>query len=199
MSLRNAKSKLNHNGGLSLLERRSIKSAIDIIYEDTISGATLTTPAGAGAGTLFTSSITQVGKVVTTQLVVDLTGLGSSTTDLDIIGVGASTAHIGQITTADNGVIYAGSMQCIVAPTTGVTDIDLYSATEGTGVFDGLVTALTETAVVTSGGAWTAARTAAFTSWPATDKYLYLTCGAAGTAGTYATGLFIITLTGYRA
>lgn len=159
--------------------------------------------AGAGAtggtGTVHRASVIKLGGgVIQTRIYIDLTGLASSTTDLDIIGVGASVAYIAQITNAANGEIFAARMSCIEVPAGGVTDIDLYAATESTGVFDGGVAALTETALVTAGGAWTRLPKL-FTALPVANAYLYLTGGAAGTAATYTAGKFLIELEGYEA
>lgn len=166
-------------------------------------GGLLSTEAGAGVtggtGTVYRSGVEKAGNIIRTSILIDLTGLQSSTTDLDIIGQGASVAHIGRITAARNGTILTGRMYCLEAPATGVTDIDLYSATEGTGVFDGDIAALTETALVTSGGAWTNGTMKSFTGWPVANEYLYLTCGAAGTVGTYTAGKFLLVLEGYDA
>ena len=49
---------------------------------------------------------------------------------------------MGQIT-AENGTIIAGSMECFEAPTSGDPDINVHSATEGTGVEDGAIGDLT--------------------------------------------------------
>ena len=213
MTVESAKKELNHSGGLSLAERRVIKNAIDVIYADTGADDTgyvsttdvaLTTPAGAGitdgTGTVYSSSVTTQSDgdvpIITTRIFIDLTGLGTSTTDLDIIGTGTGDAHIGQITTAQNGVIYAGTMTCIEAPTTGADDIDLYAATVATGAFDDLVTDLTETALLTAGSAWTRGESIALTGWPAANGYLYLCNGEAGTVGVYDAGKFIIELKG---
>lgn len=171
--------------------------------EVALDGNTLAVEAGAGitggVGTVYKSSVVKVGGIIKTSILIDLTGLSSSTTDLDIIGQGVSVAHLGQITAARNGTILTGRITCLEAPVGGVTDIDLYSATEGTGVFDGLVTDLTETALLTSGAAWTIARVLATTAVPAADQYLYLTCGAAGTPAAYSAGKFLIELEGYDA
>lgn len=166
----------------------------------TILGTT-TAAAGAGitggTGTIVKSSVTKEGGLFVTRLLIDLTGLGSSTTDLDIIGQGTSPAYITQITAATNGTILGGTMACLEAPAGGVTDIDLYAATEGTGKFDDAVTGLTETAVVTSGGAWTLGRSLGTAAdGIAADAYLYLCGGAAGTAATYTAGRILITLFG---
>lgn len=166
-----------------------------------LGSATMTTGAGAGitsgTGTIYKNGTYTVGGLKYVEIMIDLTGLGSSTTDLDIIGNGASAAYIGRVLAAELGTVLIVKMHCLEAPAGGVTDIDLYSATEGTGVFDGLVTALTETALITSGGAWTNGLVKGATVVPAANEYLYLTCGAAGVPGTYTAGKFLITLIGY--
>ncbi len=165
-----------------------------------ISGDGLSAGAGitGGTGTVYRSVVTKQGGIIKTQIYIDLTGLASSTTDLDIIGVGSSAAYIGQVTNAVNGEIFAGKMSCIEVPTGGADDVDLYAATEGTGVFDGGIAALAETALVTAGGAWTRVPKL-FSALPVADAYLYLTGGEAGTAATYTAGKFLIELDGYEA
>ncbi len=153
----------------------------------------------SGTGTVHRSSVVKFGGgVIRTYIYIDLTGLASSTTDLDIIGVGASVAYLARITNALNGEIFAGKMSCIEVPVGGADDIDLYAATEGTGVFDGGIAALAETALVTSAGAWTRVPKL-FSALPVADAYLYLTGGEAGTAATYTAGKFLIELDGYEA
>ena len=169
---------------------------------------TLTTEAGAGitnntGGGSYSSAVTQVGNIITTTIFIDVDGLDSSTTDLDVIGFDEATdlaAHLGQITTAQNGVIFEGSMTCVEAPTGGVTDIDLYSGDDGTAVFDAAISTETgERILLTSGGAWTAGRTLQLGIVPGPDQYLYLTCGAGGTVAEYTAGQFYITLRGIAA
>lgn len=150
-----------------------------------------------GTGTVFKSSVQRVGDIIRTSILIDLTGLASSTTDLDIIGVGASAAYLGQVTAARNGTILSGRMTCLEVPVGGADDIDLYAATEATGVFDGGIATLDETALVTSGGAWTLGSMKALSAVPAADQYLYLTGGEGGTAATYTAGKFLIELDGY--
>ncbi len=167
----------------------------------TLPGNVMAVLAGAGitdgSGTIYKTSVVKAGGIIKTSILLDLTGLGSSTTDLDIIGTGASVAHIGQITAANNGTLLTGRVTCLEVPAGGVDDIDLYSATEGTGVFDGAVTDLTEAAIVTSGAAWTLGAVKVFGAIPAADQYLYLAGGAAGTPGTYTAGKFLIEIEGY--
>jgi hypothetical protein len=148
----------------------------------------------ASAASIQTSVI-RIGDIIKTTIVIDLTGLKSSTTDLDIIG-DTGVCYIGQITTAVNGVIFRGQLGCGVVPTTGVDDIDLYAATEATGAYDAAITGLAETALVTSGGAHVIGTFKAFTALPVADAYLYLAAGAAGTPGTYGAGKLVIFLWG---
>jgi hypothetical protein len=152
-----------------------------------------------GTGTVFKSSVVRIGDIIRTTILIDLTGLASSTTDLDIIGQGTGPAYLGQITAAKNGTILSGRMICLEAPSGGVADIDLYSAVEATGVFDGGIAALTETALVTAGGSWTLSTMKGLGAIPAANEYLYLTGGAGGTAATYTAGKFLIELDGYEA
>jgi len=162
----------------------------------------LTVGAGAGftdgVGAVFEMSRIKIGNIFTTTLILDLTGTASSTTDLDIIGSGSSPAYICRLAAAESGTTIDGIlMECMEAPAGGVTDIDLYSATAGTGVFDSAVTDLTETALITSGAAWTNGRQVGATTCPAATEYLYLTGGAGGTAATYTAGKFVIRIYGH--
>jgi hypothetical protein len=153
----------------------------------------------SGTGTVFKSSVQRVGGIIKTSMLIDLTGLASSTTDLDIIGVGAGAAYLGQITAAKNGTILTGRMTCLEVPAGGADDVDLYSATEATGVFDAGIGTLAETALVTAAGAWTLGLTKGLSAIPAANQYLYLCGGEAGTAATYTAGKFLIQLEGYEA
>lgn len=179
---------------------KAVRKALELLPDAGI----LATEAGAGfttgTGTIYRTGVEKAGGIYRTSILVDLTGLASSTTDLDIIGVSTTPAHMGRITTARNGTILGGRMTCLEVPAGGIDDIDLYYATEATGVFDGGVAALTETALITAGGAWTLALVKAIADPAAiANKYLYLTGGAAGTAATYTAGKFLLELFGYDA
>jgi hypothetical protein len=182
------------------------KSEIEAVQAlvETVDNATLATEAGAGItggpGTVYASSVRKIGGIYYTNILLDLTGLSSATDDLDIIGVSTPAAHLGQITAARNGTILAGRMTCLEVPAS-LTDIDLYAAESGAGVFEGGIAALTgtETALITSGGAWTAALAKIFTGIPAADTYLYLVNGAADTADVFTAGKFLIEMFGYDA
>jgi hypothetical protein len=152
-----------------------------------------------GTGTIFKTSVIRTGDIIKTMMLIDLTGLASSTTDLDIIGHSTPAAYLGQITAAKNGTILCGTMTCLEVPLTGADDIDLYSATEKTGAFDTGIETLTETALVTAGAAWTLALTKALIAVPPANSYLYLCGGEDGTAETYTAGQFLIEFYGYAA
>lgn len=162
----------------------------------------LGTSAGAGAtsgtGTVYKNGITRSGDVIKTRILIDLTGLASSTTDLDIIGVGSSPAHLGRIVTAESGIIIGGTITCLEAPAGGVTSIDWYAATAGTGVFDGAIGDLTETIMHTATGASTLGLVVPVVADSvAAGSYIYAVGGAAGTAATYTAGRFLLELIGY--
>ena len=85
-------------------------------------------------------------------------------------------------------------MTCLETPAGGDTDIDLYSAGEGTGVEDQAITALTETQIINA-GAQTAGTVTYFSADPAANAYLYLV--GQGTANaTYTAGRFLIEVFG---
>ena len=151
-----------------------------------------------GTGTIYKTSVQRSGGIITTRILIDLTGL-RSTGSGDIIGVNgtALVCHIGQITAARNGTILTGSMECFEAPAGGDPDINIHSATEGTGVEDGAIADLTETLLVNAGDATTGS-VVTFTGVPAADSFLYLTTGAA-TDADYTAGKLLIELFGYEA
>jgi len=155
-----------------------------------------------GTGTIYKANVEVAGDVITTTILLDLTGL-SSNTALDIIGKEATAnCHLGQITTALNGTIFAGQMTCLEVPTTGDPDIDVYSSTVATGTEDVVIThsdLATEAALLVSAGDWTLAQTKAFSAYPAADTYLYIVNGGGTTDGVYNAGIYKIELYGYPA
>jgi hypothetical protein len=153
-------------------------------------GFGIANPAGVGittgTGTVYETSVARNNGIVTTSIMLDLTGLQSGGTAGDIIGInGAGVAYIAQVTTANNGVVFGVRMTCYELPVGGDTDIDLYSATEGTGVEDVAISTLTETQIINSGTL--ALGSAVFGTDIAANQYLYLvgqgTANAAYTAG----------------
>jgi hypothetical protein len=150
------------------------------------------------AATLDTYNVTtfRTGNIIKTTMYIDLTGAKSTTTDNDIIG-DTGACHIGQVTTAVNGAIFAGQVSCAEVPATGVADINLASSSVATGAYDADVTGLTNAqALMTAGGSHAVGTVKPFTVLPTANYYLYLSSGAGGTAGTYSAGILIIEMWG---
>ena len=161
-------------------------------------GPSITPGTGTSDALVRDSGVWTNGSIILSRIVVDLTNLVGSTTDLDIIGNtgGAASANFGQITAAVNGTIVGGRVTCLETPAGGPDDIDLYSATVGTGAENGLITDLTETALLTSGAAWAAGNVKVFTGVPPANDYLYIVNGEGAVPGTFTAGIFLIELYG---
>jgi|TARA_R110000824_G_scaffold16456_2_gene68155 hypothetical protein len=141
------------------------------------------------------SDVTTNVNIVKTSIMIDLTGLRDGGTAGDIIGKdGSGVAYIGQVTTANQGVVFGVTMTCVETPGGGGTDIDLYSATEGTGVNDTAIGDLTETQIINAGAA--SAGTMVAGGDIAADQYLYLVGQGTGHAA-YTSGRFLIEILGY--
>jgi hypothetical protein len=161
---------------------------------------TMTKGAGVAGMETYAASVERVGDLIHTKIVIDLTGLVGSATDVDIIGdTGAASAHIGRVTAAVNGTIVAGQVTCLELPAGGADDIDFYSSEVATGTQDVAITdaALgSEIALVTSGAAWASGTTKGMTGLPAADDYIYVVNGEAAAGGTFSAGKFLIELFG---
>jgi hypothetical protein len=157
--------------------------------------ALMTMGTGADGMDAHGYSVDKVGALFITRIYVDIDGLNSGAAG-DIIGEdgGVANCHIGQITAAVNGTIIGGYIECLETPVGGDTDIDLHSATEGTGAEDTAISALTNTELLNSGGV-AIANQYYLTAYPAADEYLYLV-GATGADATYTAGKLLITLYG---
>ena len=141
------------------------------------------------------SDVTAHVNIVKTAIMIDLTVLRDGGTAGDIIGKdGSGVAYIGQVTTANQGVVFGVTMTCVETPGGGGTDIDLYSATEGTGVNDTAIGDLTETQIINAGAA--SAGTMVAGGDIAADQYLYLVGQGTGHAA-YTSGRFLIEILGY--
>ncbi len=171
------------------------------------SGIKMATEATGGAGIEGTAAVyvTQVNRlksdvatnvnIVKTTIMIDLTGLKDGGTAGDIIGKdGSGVAFIGKVTAANQGSVFGVTMTCVETPAGGSTDIDLFSATEGTGVNDTAIGALTETQIINAGAA--SAGTMVAGGDIAADQFLYLVSQGTGDA-TYTAGRFLIEITGF--
>ena len=133
--------------------------------------------------------------IVKSTIMIDLTGLKDGGTAGDIIGKdGSGVAYIAQVTTASQGVVFGVTMTCVETPAGGSADIDLFSATEGTGVNDTAIGALTETSIINAGNA--SAGTMVAGGDIAADQFLYLVSQGTGDAA-YTAGRFMIEIIGY--
>ena len=183
--------------GFQTISKNSTTGAITVLGK---SAAAIANPAATGAGiegtaAVYETSVKTENGIVTTSIMIDLTGLQSGGTAGDIIGKnGSGVAYIARITAADNGTVFGVKMTCFEAPAGGDTDIDLYSATEGTGVEDVAISTLTETQIINSGTL--SLGTTAFGTDIAADQYLYLV--GQGTANAaYTAGRLLIEIYGY--
>ena len=173
------------------------------------SGDKMATEATASAGIEGTAAVyvTQVNRlksdvatnvnIVKTTIMIDLTGLKDGGTAGDIIGKdGSGVAFIGKVTTANQGTVFGVTMTCLETPAGGSTDIDLFSATEGTGGNDTAIGEMTETQIINAGAA--SAGTVVAGGDIAADQFLYLVSQGTGDA-TYTAGRFLIEITGFDA
>ena len=179
-------------GALTVHLKLTATEELGIIVGDMTAGAGIT----AGVGTICSHSVVKIGDVFKTEILLDLTGLDSSATDGDIIGVDdTGAAYIGQITAANNGTIVTSRISCFETPAGGDDDIAIYSAEEATGVEDSAIGDLTETSLLDH-GAWAADEIDSLDTVPVADGYLYLVAKGGDTAATYTAGKLLIELWG---
>jgi hypothetical protein len=107
--------------------------------------------------------------------------------------VAGGPAHIGQITAARNGTIFAGQVSTLETPTTNLTDIDLVASATGTDEFDDAVTS--GTTLLNSGGL--AINTFdTLTALPSADDYIYITSASTTAVASATDGQILIELYG---
>lgn len=174
----------------------------DVTGEISILGSAETAEHGAGAiGTAFaprTYRYNLPNGDICTEIQIDLTGLDSSGTANDVIGLSTGgAAYIGRYVAATYGVVYRVEMICLEVPTAGDADIILVQGSAADEAFDDTVA---NTAAICDGtGDWVLGETivnnaAALTA----NYYLYLTQGASDDA-TYTAGQFLIRFYGHAA
>lgn len=147
-----------------------------------------------GTGTVCKTALFNNDAVKNITSVINLTGLNSGGAINDIIGLNGSTLPAFLFQIPAGMTVVGGRMTCLQTPAGGDTDIDLYSATEGTGVEDQPVTDLTETLVINA-GAQTVGTVTYFATFPAASTFLYF--AGQGTANaTYTAGRFLIEIFG---
>ena len=164
----------------------------------------LTRGSGFSEAETYQSWCEHFGGIIKTSILIDLTGVIGAGGALDIIGnVGAASAHIGQVTAAVCGAVFAGRLTCLELPAGGEPDIDLYASNVATGTENIIITdgALgTETALVTSGADMIAGGIAGtfggFTAMPTANDYLYLVKGLATDTAEYTSGKLLIEMWG---
>jgi hypothetical protein len=164
-----------------------------LAFQDSVySNLDIGTGISTGVGTICKAHAAINEGVYLVRVLVDLTGLNSGGTANDIIGVNsASNCYIARLPAM---TVLGGRMTCLEAPAGGDTDIDLYSALEGTGVEDAAVTGLTETLLINA-GTQSLGTVTHFAADPAANHYLYL--AGQGTANaTYTAGRFLIEIFG---
>ena len=190
--------------GFQMVSKNATTGAITVT-----SGDKMAVEATGSAGIEGTAAVyvTQVNRlksdvstnvnIVKSSIMIDLTGLKDGGTAGDIIGKdGSGVAFIAQVTAANQGTVFGVTMTCVETPAGGSTDIDLFSATEGTGVNDTAIGDLTETQIINAG----AASAGSFVAGGdiVADQYLYLVSQGTGDA-TYTAGRFLIEILGFDA
>ena len=161
---------------------------------------TVTSATGTAAGTGIdavspTINVSRIGRDIVTEVFIDI-GAGlilSSGGEGDVIGEdGVANAFVTKMTTAINGLIYAGEIVCLEVPTTGDPDVNVVAHATGTLAedVDGETGAHH---VLANCGVHTLALKTAFTipSGGIVDDFIYLTHGGT-TAGTYDAGKFLL-------
>jgi len=151
-----------------------------------------------GTGTVYEATVTKVGGLIKTEILIDLTGLNSGGTAGDIIGKDGGTAncHIGQILEEVNGTVFAGRVTCLEAPAGGDPDINIYgSVDEATGAQDAAISGLTGEELLIDAGDWSNGTVLGLTAMPDDEGYMYLACGDA-TDADYTAGILFIELWG---
>jgi hypothetical protein len=179
-------------------------SSINIVSDV---GSVTTTTVGPAAGSGFTNAevarwiplgargVTGASNVMIWQFLVDLTGLYEGGTAGDIIGDnGEANAHFGRYTTDIFGTLYGVTVDCLEEPAGGSADVDIYSATVGTGAEDSAISSLTETQLINHGG-WSAGDRTVLTTIPAANEYLYFVSQGTGNTA-YTAGRFLLTFYG---
>jgi len=185
-----------------------VSGALTVAGVTTLSGPGSTGPAAgigitAGTGTVYASSVTNIGGIWHTRILIDLTDLKAFATG-DIIGKdGGGSCHIGKTTVALNGTILGGKLTCLKAPRTtggaiGAPDIDLYFADEDDMNPDDAISGATAETVMLNSGGLVASDPVKDLLPPTTGKFMYLVSGQTINE-VYVAGKILIEFFGYDA
>ncbi len=139
-----------------------------------------------------------VNGVIITEIKIDLTGLDSSGTENDIIGVadpGSDVAYFGRNVVAKNGVIYRVELICIETPAGGDDDFLLVAGSADDETFDDTVT--NTATLCDTGGAFAAGKTIVNNVPAITPNYYYYLTQGGATDGEYSAGQLIIRTYGH--
>lgn len=162
--------------------------------------ATAVEAAEHGAGAIGTAATPKTYRwiehgVIVTQTTFDLTGLASVATANDVIGLAAGgAAYIGRNVEATNGVIFKVEFSCLETPTTGDNDVNVVANASASLAYDGAG----GTAYLSNSGDLLKGQTIQNLLPGLTEgDYFYLTAGTGDTAGTYASGMYVLTTYGH--
>lgn len=188
----------NEDGRLIGNDAVLAEAVANILNGGVPSGAELTAGAGitAGVGTICETAVVREGGLIISRFLVDLTGLSAAAAG-DVIGAAAGgAAYLGRITAAVNGTILGGRLVCLEAPAGGDADIDLYSATAATAVYNDAISGVAGQVQAINTGTLSLGTVGNVIADTITaDDYLYLVSVGA-TAAAYTAGRFMLELYG---
>lgn len=133
------------------------------------------------------------------EIQIDLTGLDSSGTANDVIGLDSSgdPAYLGQQNVEEDGIIYKVEMTCLEVPTAGDADVLLVQGSAGDEEFDDTVA---NTATICDGtGDWALGETIQNLAPAITDDYYFYLVQGSTDDNTYTAGQFLIRMFGHPA
>jgi hypothetical protein len=192
--------KVERNFTIGDTQQTATTAEVNAVADVSAQAAVMVKGSGVSSAYLVTNTVARVGDLITVTMLLDISLLKSGGTANDIIGNdAAANCHFGQLPASIDS-IYGGRMTCLVAPTIGDTDIDLYSAGDATGVQDEPITGLVGDQKLTNHGVWSVGDVSILDQGllPAGTEYIYL-AGGAGTSGVYTNGVFMIELWGIPA
>ena len=190
--------------GFQMVSKNATTGAITVTSGDKMAVEATGSAGIEGTAAVYVTQVTRLKSdvstnvnIVKTSIMIDLTGLKDGGTAGDIIGKdGSGVAFIGQVTAANQGTVFGVTMTCVETPAGGSADIDLFSATEGTGVNDTAIGDLPETQIIYSGSLSAGSLVAGGDI--AADQFLYLVSQGTGDA-TYTAGRLMIEILGFDA